>query len=64
MTKRKDMVNVTCYGRKETLTRHQALQKYRDCAVHSEGHERNRYFNVLMDLMDGKTECSDHDGDY
>lgn len=64
MAKKKDMVTVTCYGRTETMERNKAMQFYRDCAQNSEGHERNRYFNVLMDLMDGKTECSDRDGDY
>ena len=64
MAKKKDIVTIVCYGRKETRERNEAMQFYRDCAEHSEGHERNRYFNILMDLMDGKTECSDRDGDY
>jgi len=59
-----DMVTITCYGRTETMDRIDALQKYRDCIAHSEGHERTRYFNIVVDLMNGKTECSDRNGDY
>lgn len=64
MAKKKDMVTITCYGKQEIRERNEAMQFYRDCALNSEGHERNRYFNILMDLMDGKTECSDRNGDY
>ena len=64
MAKKKDIVNITCYGQTEKMERNKAMVKYRDCIQHSEGHERNRYLNILMDLMDGKAECSDRNGDY
>ena len=64
MAKKKDMVTITCYGKKETKERNEAMRFYKDCAENSEGHERNRYFNILMDLMDGKNLCSDRNGDY
>lgn len=62
--RKKDMVTITCYGKTESRDRNEAMQFYMDCAQNSEGHERNRYFNILTDLMDGKTKCSDRNGDY
>ena len=54
-----DIVTITCYGKKETRTRSDALAFYKDCMRACEGSERDRYCNIVMDLEDGKTECSD-----
>ena len=64
MAKKKDMVTIICYRKEETMSRSAAIEEFMDCVNNSEGHERNRYVNILMDLLDGKTICSDRDGDY
>ncbi len=53
------MVQITCYGRTESMERNKALKFYRDCADHSEGSERDRYVNILFGLMDGLSEVCD-----
>jgi len=62
--RRKDFVTIICYGQLETMERNDAMEKYMDCIRHSEGHERNRYFNIVSDLTEGKAVCSDRDGNY
>ena len=56
-----DIVTITCYGQKTTMTRQEALEEYREAMRCCEGSERERYCNIVMDLEDGKTECSDGD---
>lgn len=60
MARRKEAIKIICYGQEEIYTdRKKAIQFYRDCADHSEGAERERYVNILFDLMDGKSLCTD-----
>lgn len=60
MTKRKEAIKIICYGQEEIYTdRMKAMQFYMNCADNSEGAERERYLNILLDLMDGKSLCTD-----
>ena len=54
-----DLVRITCYGKTETMERAEAIRFYREGVESCDGAERNRYVNILMDLLDGKTECND-----
>lgn len=54
-----DLVKVTCYGKTEVMKREDALLKYLECMACSEGSERSRYVDVYLDLITGKTICSD-----
>ena len=54
-----DIVTIHCYGDTETKTRLDAIKFYRECAVMSEGCEKERYMNILLDLYSGKKECYD-----
>ena len=56
-----DIVKITCYGQTETRTRKDALKFYREAMRACEGSERDRYTNIVMQLEDGATECSDLD---
>lgn len=55
----KEMVSVTCYGITETMTRQKALEKYREGAACCDGSEAERYSTIVMQLLDGETECYD-----
>lgn len=60
MRKRKEAIKIICYGQEEIYTdRKKAMQFYMNCADNSEGSERERYINILFDLMDGKSLCTD-----
>lgn len=60
-----DKVVVLCYGQRETWkTRQDALRFYKECAEMTEGSERERYVNIVFDLMDNKSFCSDGDEEY
>ena len=54
-----DIVNVTCYGRTETLTRNEALTKYVEAMLWSDGSEKERYANIVGELYAGYTDVSD-----
>lgn len=54
-----DLVKVTCYGRTETLTRNEALNKYSEGILCSEGSERERYANIVAGLLNGLKEVDD-----
>jgi len=53
------MVSVTCYGKTERMTRARALEKYSEGASVCDGSEAERYSNIVMQLLDGETECYD-----
>lgn len=54
-------VTTTCYKTTERWeTREDALRFYMRCIRNSEGHERLRYENVVLDLMDGLDHATDH----
>lgn len=63
MVKKRDLVTIICYGQKQERTRDDALKFYHDCVQNSDGNERRRYMNILLDLMYGKTICYDKNGD-
>lgn len=46
-------VKVICYGDIESIERDKAIKLYSGCVKNSFGNERDRYVNVLMDLLDG-----------
>lgn len=53
------MVTVRCYNEEEKLTKAEALKKYKEGFECSDGSERERYMEILSDLMDGKDYCDD-----
>lgn len=56
---------VKCYGKEEEYSsRKEAIKFYKECADWSDGCERERYLNVLLDLYDGKNYCTDGEDDY
>ena len=58
--KKLDSVTITCYGETEVWdNRMDALRFYKEGAEACEGAERNRYTNIVFQLMDGKTVCHD-----
>ena len=53
-------VTITCYGTTEIWDdRMEALRFYKQGAEECGGSESRRYANIVFQLMDGKTECSD-----
>ena len=64
-TLKKGQVQVICYGQRETWrSRQEAKKFYFEAMVCCEGSERDRYTNIYIDLEDGKTLCSDGDGEW
>ena len=59
--KDQDIVTVTCYGNTERMTRTQAMKKYFDGMLCSEGAEHERYENIYFQLVRGLMEVSDQD---
>lgn len=57
--KSSDIVTVICYNQKETMTRKQAIDKYKEGAMMCEGSEGERYSNIYFQLIEGKKVCSD-----
>lgn len=59
---RTDEVTVITYGKAKVFyTREQAIKEVQQWILGSEGAEQSRYCNVLSDLLDGKTLCTDDD---
>ena len=55
-----DRVVTICYGKKrEWESRNEAIAFYVDCMLNSEGAEQERYLEIYLDLMAGKTLCLD-----
>ena len=54
-----DLVEITCYGKTETMERQAAIDLYREGVIACEGSERERYTNILMELELGYKKCSD-----
>lgn len=60
-----ECITTITYGQKEKWgNRNEAVAFFINCIENSEGAERNRYVNVLLDLLHGKNVCSDKGGDY
>ena len=57
--KAKDLVEITCYGQTETMERKKAIQFYTECAEWSDGCEKERYCNILCDLLSGRKVARD-----
>lgn len=54
------MVKTICYGKEECFeTREEALQFFCKCAAWSDGAEKERYMNIVLDLLAGKTVATD-----
>ena len=47
-----DIVTVRCYYKEEKMERAEAIEKYKEAYKWSDGCEKERYMEVLMDLMD------------
>lgn len=59
-TKKTDKVVVICYNRTETWNkRENALAFYRKGARCCEGCEKERYANIVLDLLDGEKVATD-----
>lgn len=56
-----DLVEIICYGEKETRRRKEALDFYYDCMMNSDGSERDRYTNIYLQLKAGLKKCSDEE---
>lgn len=54
-----EKVSIECYGEVETMTREQALDKYKMCVICCDGCERDRYVNIFFQLLDGYKHCCD-----
>lgn len=60
--KRLDSVKVTCYGKEEIWdSRADAIKFYHEAMAACEGSEKDRYTNIYIQLLEGKTICSDLD---
>ena len=58
--KKLNYVIVHSYGKDRTFDdRQEAIDFYEECVLGSEGSERDRYVEILIDLRSGKTYCSD-----
>lgn len=57
---KKDSVKTICRGEERKWeSREQAKEFFRRVAIMAEGHERQRYINILVQLEKGKRVCSD-----
>lgn len=54
-----DKVVVKCYGQEKEYKRKDAIKEFKICALMSEGSEKERYCNILIQLLDGETYCTD-----
>lgn len=53
-------VTVIAYGRPQVFpNRTKAIKEVKEWCMCSEGSEQSRYCNILCDLLDGKTVCTD-----
>lgn len=59
MANMNDNVKITCYGDTETMKRGEAINFYQECIDGSDGHERERYVNIVIGLNQGLMEVDD-----
>ena len=59
MRNKSDIVAVTCYGQSEVMPRSEALKKYFEGMLCSEGAEHERYESIYFQLQAGATRVSD-----
>ena len=56
------MVTTICYNTARTWrSREEAIEFFKGGIVNSDGAEKNRYINILMDLLEGKYVATDSD---
>ena len=56
-----DIVQVKCYNNTKEYKRSEALKSFKECIEWSEGSEQERYINIYLQLLNGKTYCSDEE---
>jgi hypothetical protein len=54
-----DIVIVKCYGTEKKYKRKDAIREFKTAVEVCEGSERERYMNILLQLLDGDTYCCD-----
>ena len=59
MVTKKDIVTVICYGSAEHIERADAIRKYSECVMCSEGSEQTRYAQILAEPLHGYRVCTD-----
>ena len=60
--KNNDSIIVICYGKKQIWdSRKNAVEFYLEGMMYCEGAERDRYTNIYLDLISGKSVCTDED---
>lgn len=59
MTLNNDRVKITCYRSTEYMNRDDAIRFYMEGVRNCDGAERNRYMNILLDLLDGLNVATD-----
>lgn len=53
------MYKCVCYGKIHSFkTKKEAVKFWKECALYSEGSERERYISILMQLDEGRKECN------
>lgn len=52
-------VTIRCYYKEEKMDRDKALEFYKKACAMCEGSERERYLEIVMDLMADKDYCDD-----
>ena len=59
--KKKDVFTVTYGMARKWSSREEAIAFFREAVEECDGCERERYMFVLIDLLDGKVVCTDHE---
>ena len=55
------MLTTICYGeKKEWKNRQEAAGFFLNAMMDSDGSERERYTNIYVDIISGKSVCTDH----
>ena len=54
-----NIVTIHCYNQVEKMKRNEAIEKYMDGMLCCEGSEKERYTNIYLQLIEGKSVCYD-----
>lgn len=57
--KQNDIVTIYCYSQKDVMKRQEAIKFYKEAAQCCDGCEKERYTNILIDLLNGNKICRD-----
>ena len=60
---KKDIVTIICYGETKQMERAEAIKKFSEGVLCCEGSEQGRYANILAELLQGYTTCTDGEDD-